>query len=205
MDDIHAIFSTLYAKPVNLWNTNFPIHYAEDIPAEPPTDFEIQLAVHKLWLHKAPGPSGLWSEEKQQWMKKDNKQQWNNLTTLICHIFTTGQIPQHLSFSTLVLLPKPDSGVWGNILLEPIWKVISIIIKDWIVETVQFDDALHGFLPRRGTGTAIIEAKLHLDSQTATRQTTYQAFLGISKAYDSICRNKLLQMLQRYGACPNIL
>jgi Reverse transcriptase (RNA-dependent DNA polymerase) len=206
MNAIHTTFSTLYAKPVDLPTTEFPIHYvAEDIPDDPPTDFEIQMAVQKLRLHKAPGPSGLRSEEILQWMKNDDKQDWNNLTTLIRHIFTTGQIPQRLSFSTLVLLPKPDGGIRGIGLLEPIWKVISIIIKDRIVETVQFDDALHGFLPRRGTGTAIIEAKLHLDSQTATGQTTYQAFLDISKAYDSVCRHKLLHLLKRYGAGPNII
>jgi Reverse transcriptase (RNA-dependent DNA polymerase) len=44
-----------------------------------------------------------------------------------------------------------------------------------------------------------------LDSQTATGQTTYQAFLDISKAFDSVCRDKLLQILQQYGAGPNIL
>jgi Reverse transcriptase (RNA-dependent DNA polymerase) len=206
MDNIHATFTQLYATPTNLPIHNIPINYvAEDILDTPPTDFEIQLAVQKLRLHKAPGPSGLRAEEIQQWMRQEDKTDWNHLTTLIRHIFQTGQVPQRLAFSTLVLLPKHDGGVRGIGLLEPIWKVIALIIKDRIIDAVQFDDSLHGFLPRRGTGSAILEAKLHLDIQTATGNTRYQAFIDISKAYDSVCRQKLLYILRQYGAGPNVL
>jgi Reverse transcriptase (RNA-dependent DNA polymerase) len=46
---------------------------------------------------------------------------------------------------------------------------------------------------------------LHLDIKQTQGTTVYQAFLDFSKAYDSVSRNKLLQILQHYGVGPNIL
>jgi Reverse transcriptase (RNA-dependent DNA polymerase) len=206
MEQVHATFTQLYATPTNIPSDHIPINYVLDnILDDPPNDFEIQLAIQKLRLHKAPGPSGLRAEEILQWLRQEDKTDWNNLTTLIRPVFQTDQLPQRLAFSTLVLIPKSNGGVRGIGLLEPIWKVIALIIKDQILHAVQFDDSLHGFLPRRGTGSAILEAKLHLHIQTATGNTAYQAFIDISKAFDSVCCQKLLHILQQYGAGPNIL
>jgi hypothetical protein len=47
------------------------------------------------------------------------------------------------------------------------------------METVSFDDTLHGFLPERGTPTAIIKAKLKMDSMIATEKTMYHALLQL--------------------------
>jgi hypothetical protein len=101
MDAVHATFANLYAAPTNLPPYTIPINYiAEAIPDHPPTEFEIQLAVQKLRLHKAPGPSGLRAEEIQKWLRAEDKTEWNNFIDLIRHIFQTGQVPQCLAFST---------------------------------------------------------------------------------------------------------
>jgi Reverse transcriptase (RNA-dependent DNA polymerase) len=140
-----------------------------------------------------------------RWQKDEDKTNWNNCIQLIQHIFATGEIPQRLDFSNLVLLPKPDGGIRGIGLLETLWKLIAIIIKDRILDSVTFDDALHGFLPTWGTSTAILEAKLHLDTTITDGNTINQIFIDLSKAYDSICRTKLLQLLQGYGMGPKVL
>jgi Reverse transcriptase (RNA-dependent DNA polymerase) len=196
MEQIRNTFQVLYQRDTTLDNTNIPVSYvAVPIPDHPPNDFEITIAVQKLRKYKAPGPSGLKAEDVLTWMlNKDDQTNWVKLTTLIQHIFSIGEIPQNLAFSTLVLLPKPDGGVRGIGLLETIWKIITIIIKDRILDTVQFDDSLHGFLPRRGTSTAIIEAKLRLDTKLVTGQAIHQVFKDISKAYDSVSREKLLEL-----------
>jgi Reverse transcriptase (RNA-dependent DNA polymerase) len=138
-------------------------------------------------------------------MRSPDQTNWNNLVKLIQHVFVTGEIPQRLAFSTLVLLPEPDGGVRGIGLLETIWKIIAIIIKDRLVDTSEFDDSLHGFLPRRGTATAIIEAKLKLDTTIATGTTIYQVFMDLSKAYDSVSREKLLSLLSQYRVGPHLI
>jgi Reverse transcriptase (RNA-dependent DNA polymerase) len=157
-------------------------------------------------LPATPGPSGLRAEQVQTWMKDQNDQtKWNTLTSLIQQIFVSGEVPQRLAFSTLCLLPKPDGGVQGIGLLETVWKIISIIIKDRITEHIHFDDSLHGFLPTRGTSMAIIDAKLRLDTHIATGQTLHHVFIDISKAYDSVSRAKLLHIMQQYGIGNNTI
>jgi Reverse transcriptase (RNA-dependent DNA polymerase) len=135
----------------------------------------------------------------------ENTTNWNQLVKLIQHIFRTGEVPQRLSFSNLVIIPKSDGGYRGIGLLEPLWKVISTIIKERCNENINFDDSLHGFRTERGTSTAIIEAKLRMETRIAEGKTMFQVFLDLSTAYDTVDRGKLLHLLKAYGMGPNIL
>jgi Reverse transcriptase (RNA-dependent DNA polymerase) len=90
-------------------------------------------------------------------------------------------------------------------LLESVWKVISMIIKERMSRTIQFDDMLHGFRPGRGTGTAILEARLHLDRSIHQGKTLSQIYLDLSKAYDTLDRERTIQLLQSYGVGPRSL
>jgi Reverse transcriptase (RNA-dependent DNA polymerase) len=130
---------------------------------------------------------------------------WNKFVQLLTHCFDTGEIPQSTCFSTLVLIPKSDGGVRGIGLLESVWKVISMIIKERMSRTIQYDDMLHGFRPGRGTGTAILEAKLRLDKSLQQGKTLSQVFLDLSKAYDTLDRDRTIQLLQAYGVGPRSL
>jgi Reverse transcriptase (RNA-dependent DNA polymerase) len=111
---------------------------------------------------------------------------WHNFVQLVTHCFDTGELRQSACFSTLVLISKSDGGVRGIGLLESVWKVISMIIKERMSQSIQFDDMLHGFRPGRGTGTAILEARLHLDRSIQKGKTLSQIFLDLSKAYDTL-------------------
>ena len=62
-----------------------------------------------------------------------------------------------LSSSTVALIPKGGGDYRGIGLLEIIWKVIESIINRRIVVKVHFHDSLHGFIAKRGTGTACID------------------------------------------------
>jgi Reverse transcriptase (RNA-dependent DNA polymerase) len=205
MNTVHQTFSALYSTQPDLPIPNIPINYVSTpILDTPPNEAEITLAVKRLRRWKAPGPSGFRTEDLLRWQQDEDQTNWNKCIQLIQHVFTTGEVPQRLALSNLVLLPKPDGGIRGIGLLETLWKLISIIIKDRILDSVTFDDALHGFLPTRGTSTAIIEAKLHLDTTITDGNTIYQIFIDLSKAYDSICRTKLLYLLQGYGLGPKV-
>jgi Endonuclease-reverse transcriptase len=70
MGTIHNTFQQLYKRDTDLPPTNIPVTYtATPVPDHPPNDFEITLAVQKLRLHKAPGPSGLTTEDVLHWMR----------------------------------------------------------------------------------------------------------------------------------------
>ena len=66
-----------------------------------------------------------------------------------------------MAWGALILLPKVVEGqfrVFG--LLEIVWKLILHVLDTRIKAAIEFHDCLHGFRAKRGTGTAIIEAKL---------------------------------------------
>jgi exonuclease III len=185
-----------------------PIHYhGNAIDDSTPNEEEILRAVQRLKAGKAPGPSGLRVDEIKKWMMERTTQPdpWDKFCLLVKHCFETGELPQSACFSTLVLIPKSDGGVRGIGLLESVWKVMSMIIKERMSRTIQFDDMLHGFRPGRGTGTAILEARLHLDKSIHQGKTLAQIFLDLSKAYDTLDRDRTIQILQAYGVGPRLL
>jgi hypothetical protein len=44
----------------------------------------------------------------------EEKKGWGILVHLVQHIFATGEIPQELSWSILVVIPKDSGGMQGN-------------------------------------------------------------------------------------------
>jgi hypothetical protein len=51
---------------------------------------------------------------------------------------------------------------------------------------VKFHPSLHGGLPKRGTGTATIEAKLVQQLAWMEQEPLYQVFVDLRKAYDHL-------------------
>jgi hypothetical protein len=66
------------------------------------------------------------------------------------------------------------------------------------------NQSIHGFCTQRGTGTAIMNIKLLMQSIQRDINPMYMIFLDIKKAYDLVDRERVLQLLQQYGVGPNI-
>ena len=96
-------------------------------------------------------------------------------------------------------------GVRGIGLLECIHKLISQIINLHLSKAISFCDEVHGFRKKQGTFTAVGETKLRMQIATCQLEVLYQVCLDLSKAYDSIDRNKIVQLLKKYKMGPRLL
>jgi len=104
------------------------------------------------------------------------------------------------------MIPKPEAGqVCSNSLLEPIWKLISVIINQRMMNSIKFHNDLHRFLLGCGTSTACLEAKLATQLAYWTGKPLHHIYRDFSKAYDSLDCSRTLTLLSNYGVGPNML
>ena len=89
-------------------------------------------------------------------------------------------------------------------LLETIHKLISQVINLRMAAAVDFCEEVHGFRKKRGTHTAIGEAKIRMQIATCKSDSLYQIFLDLRKAYDSINRKRVLKLLEKYKVGKNV-
>lgn len=170
-----------------------------------PSEDEIEDVVKHRKLGKAPGPSGIRNERVRDWLaaarreKEPNSEMWNVLVKLIQECWRTGELPQVMSYQILVLIPKAEQGKCPRIgLLEKPWKIIALIINQRL-SGVQYHSALHGFCQGHGMGTCILEAKLAAQTAIRDHELLYQVILDFSNAYSTMSRERLLEVLKRYG------
>ena len=69
---------------------------------------------------------------------------------LIQHIWNTGEIPQQMLLTIVILIPKGNLGDYRGIeLMEVMWKVIERVM-DKRMSGIELHDTLHGFRAKRG-------------------------------------------------------
>lgn len=126
------------------------------------------------------------------------------LVQMVQHVFSTSEFPTELTWTTLVLLPKEDGSSRGIGLMDVIWKLITSIIDARLKGNIDFHDSLHGFRTGRGTGTTIIEAILFQQTASINQTPIFQVFLDLRKAYDTVDRDRLLDVLKADGVGENL-
>ena len=200
----------LYTK--SLPPDRIPILVAQfDIDDVVPEPDEIADAIRGLRNGKAPGPSKVRAEHLKEWVREAYRdvdpyqENWDRVVDLIQTCFRERQVPTQMSWSTVVLLPKGNGDYRGIGLLEISWKVIESIINRRIASKVIFHNALHGFQDRRGTVTACIEAKLLQQLAKMVQKTMHFTFLDLRKVYNTVDRERLLDILAGYDVGPNVL
>ena len=179
---------------------------------DPPSEDEVVTALKSLKNRKAPGASGIRVEDLKRWYHNAHPEDgdplpsdedvatWEELLELVNLAFETGEMPQAFCNGVLVLIPKSNPGEYRGIaLLEPLYKLVSAIINNRLKASIVFRDAVHGFRTGRGTGTALIEAKLRMQLTERGNKPLYMVFLDLKKAYDTLDRPSTIRILRGYG------
>ena len=82
---------------------------------------------------------------------------------------------------------------------------MSAVINSRLRDKISFHDAIHGFRTKRGTGTALIEAKLRMQLTMRTCTPLFMIFLDLKKAYDTLDRTQAIRILEGYGVGPRLI
>ena len=88
--------------------------------------------------------------------------------------------------------------------VEVMWKVVAVILNRHLTSSITFHDFLHGFRAGSGTGTATLEAKLLQQLAAVREEVLYVIFLDLHKAYDALDRSRCVDILEGYGAGPQV-
>jgi hypothetical protein len=171
--------------------------------------------------NRTPGASGIKVEDLKRWhnqarpaYKFNSKENdppypipesveiWKKVLKIIILAFEDGKIPKSFCNTILVLIPKAFRGI---ALLEVIYKLISSIMNTRLQNAIEFDDAAHGFRPKQGTGTAIIEAKMLMQLHYRLDVPLFMIFIDLKKVYNTLDRVQAARILKKYEVGPNVI
>ena len=119
----------------------------------------------KIWLRYA-------TQEK-----KPDRNTWEELISMEQMTFWEGIVPEELTCTTMILLSKGKMEYRGIGLVEVIWKMITIILKNHLRMDIYLHDDLYGFRQGIGMGMAMLKAKLE-QHMTGIQGTFHKKIIG---------------------------
>jgi hypothetical protein len=157
------------AVPPPGWAMRFNVD-PSDVPDVAPTDSELRAVVGNLRNCRAAGATGMKAKHLKEWLADMKRQEaedgvegigdrWRSFVTLLQAVWESGTIPTQMTWMIIVLYPKGGGDYCSIGLLDPICKVMEkVMVAQFSV--IKLHDCIHGGLPCRGRGTAIMEVKL---------------------------------------------
>ncbi|MBS1969835.1 MAG: endonuclease/exonuclease/phosphatase family protein [Bdellovibrionales bacterium] len=186
---------------------------------EAPTAEEIAAAAMKLSNLKAPGMDKITAEtikigaklfiaQKLDMDEQETKDYeiFLQLVSLIVRCWSDSRVPSEWTRTPITLIPKPgQQGKYRGIaVLSCLWKLISRIIAVRL-RAIPLLHLQHGFRSRTGVLEAIATHKLYIQAARLRNEQLFAAYIDISRAYDSLDRPKLLQLIRSLGVGENII
>jgi hypothetical protein len=182
-----------------------------------PTDGELRQVAGELTNGQAAGASGMHAKHIKEWLNDMQWEEdpeghgingagdnWRLFVQLVQAAWTHGTIPRQLLWIIVVLIPKGGGDYRGIGLLEPIWKCIERVI-DHQLDAINLHDSLHGCCHNRGTGTAVIKAKLAQQLSYLELRPFYGIFLDLWKAFNAMDWERCILVLEGYSAGPRMI
>ena len=167
---------------------------------EPFTEGEIKKAINSLKNQKSPGIDNLQGEM----LKFGPKIFHSSIAELFNDIAATGKFPTQIKHGILVPLPKPGKkqGPPGNlrpiILLSIIRKILAIVLINRLSKKINEYIPITQAAYRPGRSTTELIYTFRTLAEKAITTQNYQIhllMLDMSKAFDTVQRNRLFQNL----------
>jgi len=179
------------------------------IPDNSPLDHEIRDAARSLLKRQSGGALQMLAEDINIWLggmlleedpktaegNKTGGGDWHLLVRLVESVWGNGMIPPKLRSKIIILIPKGRGDYPSIRLLELIWKILEKLL-DQRLNAIVLHESLHGCWNGRGTGTAIIKAKLAQQLAHLEQQPFFSIFLDLQKAFDAMDCKRCLQNLR---------
>lgn len=173
--------------------------------ATDPTEAEIAKLLRKLKKGKAPGASGIPAEAFKA--MADHPQALNALRAEMLDFWHSKECAEDWLAGRLRMLPKKGDltcpSNWRPImLLEAVVKLAGAVVSDRlmvILEKLGLEEQC-GFMKRRGTSDGGFVLKVALQKRREHGLDTWVLFVDLVKAFDSIDRHLLYDILLRFGA-----
>ena len=172
---------------------------------EPPTLSEVQDAIRSLKNNRATGPDGIPAEV----LKEGGAALLCCLHALLLKVWEEEELPSELRDALIVTIfkkgDKADCGNYRGIsLLSTTGKVLARILANRLLPLSEeiLPESQCGFRPSRGTADMIFTARQLQEKCREHKLPLYMAFIDLTKAFDTVDRQALWNILSRYG-CPD--
>lgn len=200
--ELARYFNTLLNCPTP--NERFPLKSPETptpCTTMPDTD-EITKHIGKLKNNRASGEDGIVAEL----LKNLGKNSRQELIRIIQTIWETEEIPEDWKMALIHPLHKKGdrkdiNNYRGISLLSVPYKILSSCLLKRVQEQIEHKiaDYQAGFRPNRSCPEQILNLKQTLKIQALRNKPTVCTFVDFKKAYDSIDRTSLDNILHEYG------
>jgi hypothetical protein len=206
--DSHNILNrwkNYFSKLLNVHNVSDvrqkEVHMAE--PLEPgPSRLEVEIAIAKLKKYKLPGSDQIPAEL----ILAGSEMLLSAIPKLINSIWNKKELPYQWKESIIVPLHKKGdktdcNNYRGISLLSTSYKILSIILLSRLSQYVDeiIGDHQCGFRRNRSTTDQIFCIRQTLEKKCQYKETVHQLFIDFKKAYDSLRREVLYNILIEFG------
>jgi hypothetical protein len=167
-----------------------------------PSDSEVEMAIEKLKRHKSPGIDQIPAEL----ISAGGKTSRSEIHKLINSICNKEELPEHWRESTLIPIYKKGdktdcSNYRGISLLSAAYKILSNILLARLTPYAEEIIGEHqcGFRRNRSTTDSIFCIRQILEKKWEYNAAVHQLFINFKKAYDSVRREVLCNILIESG------
>lgn len=178
------------------------------IRINPPSMTEIKGAIKQLKTGKAPGPDGL----PPELFKADADLIARELQPIIAGAWEEGEFPSDWKEALLIKIQKKgDPGICGNwrgvVLQNTIGKLLAQILLDRIRPAIEpnLREEQAGFRRGRSCTDHVNTLRIIVEQSKEMKSTAYLLFVDFEKAFDSLRRDRMWEILSEYGIPASII